>query len=189
METVAASPRLDLRAEALRLLTMGGSILETAREVSLALADLEARTAVVGGVAVVLHGYIRTTVDVDVFVDGPLEEASARVQALGFLQDPTRREFRRQDVPIHFVTTRQVTDPLHALTEIEGVRTVSLEDLIAIKLRSGSANLLRAIDLADVIGLARVHRLSSSFAARLPKDLRPAFRRIVRAIDSEGEST
>ena len=185
---IAASPRFDLRAEALRLLDHGGALLEAAREVSHALADLEGRSAIVGGIAVVLHGYIRTTSDVDVFVEGSLDEAAARIQALDFAHDPVRREFVRDGIPIHLVTSRHITDSLRKLAEIDGIRTVSLADLIAIKLRSGSANLLRAIDLADVIGLARVHRLSASFASRLPKDLRPAFRRIVRAIDSEGDS-
>lgn len=53
------------------------------------------------------------------------------------------------------------------------------------KLRSGTTNLLRAQDLADVIGLARHHRLTGEFAARLDKSLRPAFRKIARALRDE----
>jgi hypothetical protein len=62
---------------------------------------------------------------------------------------------------------------------------VTLADLIDMKLRSGSTNLLRAQDLADVIGLIRHHRLTSGFARHLDKALRPAFRQLVRMIQRE----
>jgi hypothetical protein len=54
------------------------------------------------------------------------------------------------------------------------------------KLRSGSTNLLRAQDLADVIGLIRHHRLTNGFARQLDKALRPIFRKLVRLIQREG---
>jgi hypothetical protein len=60
-----------------------------------------------------------------------------------------------------------------------------LADLINMKLRSGATNLLRAQDLADVIGLIRHHQLSSGFARHLDKALRPAFRKLVRLIQRE----
>jgi len=68
---------------------------------------------------------------------------------------------------------------------IEGVTTVTLVDLIDMKLRSGSTNLLRAQDLADVIGLIRHHRLTSGFARHLDKALRPTFCQFVHLIQRE----
>ena len=62
---------------------------------------------------------------------------------------------------------------------------MDLPELIEMKLRSGTTNLLRAQDLADVIGLIRVHGLSGEFARTLDKALRPAFRKIARAIARE----
>lgn len=177
--------KTDLRREALLLLDAKGDILETAREVSRALAHLEGRAAIVGGIAVLLNGYVRTTVDVDVYVEGSLARAAEAIRELGFEHDPIRREFVRRSIPVHFVTARQVPDSPKQIVEIEGIRTVSLEDLIAMKLRSGTTNLLRAIDLADVIGLVRANRLSTRFASRLPNDLRDGFRRIARAIADE----
>jgi hypothetical protein len=44
----------------------------------------------------------------------------------------------------------------------------------------------RPIDLADVIGLIRKCGLKSGFSSRLPADLRPEFRKLVRAIRDEG---
>ena len=75
--------------------------------------------------------------------------------------------------------------PLQQMVDIEGITTVTLADLIGMKLRSGSTNLLRAQDLADVIGLMRHHRLTSSFARHLDKSLRPAFRKLVRMMQQE----
>jgi hypothetical protein len=57
------------------------------------------------------------------------------------------------------------------------------------KLRSGSTNLLRAQDLADVIGLIRHHQLRRGFARHLDKTLRPAFRKLVYMIQQESSAS
>jgi hypothetical protein len=176
---------LTLREEALRIVDGRGLILETAREISKALAVAVPSSAIIDGVAVVLHGHVRTTVDVDVFVDAPLGSLIPVLESIGFLFDPAKREFRRDHIPVHLVTIEQLEVAPKAVVEIEGIRTVSLADLIAMKLRSGSKNLLRAQDLADVIGLVRGRKLTSSFASQLPKELRPEYRQIVRAIASQ----
>jgi hypothetical protein len=107
---------------------------------------------------------------------------------MGFVLDRERGEFLREGIPVHLVTAEQsgVAEPM--VVELEGISTVSLSDLIAMKLRSGSEKLLRAQDLADVIGLIRRHGLGTSYASRLPKDLRPAFRKLVKAIRDEGRA-
>lgn len=176
-----------LRGEALRMIEGRGAILETAREVSALLREAGLAGAVIGGVAVVLHGHRRATDDVDVYV----EDAQAVALALaagGFDFDADRREFVKGDVPVHLVKVEQLGAPPRVVVEIEGVTTVSLVDLIEMKLRSGGANLLRAQDLADVIGLARRHALGGAFAGRLAKDVRPAFRKIAKALKAERES-
>ncbi len=89
-------------------------------------------------------------------------------------------------IPVHLVTAEQTGVNLSVVKEIEGILTVSLSDLIEMKLRSGSSNLLRHQDLADVIGLIRCHALSGAFAGNLEKSLRPTFRKLVRAIEKQG---
>jgi hypothetical protein len=69
---------------------------------------------------------------------------------------------------------------------IEGITTVGLADLIEMKLASGMRNMLRAQDLADVIGLIRHNGLTSEYAKHLDKSLRPTFRKLVKAIQQEG---
>jgi hypothetical protein len=176
-----------LREEALLLLDGRGALLDAAREISGAFRDRQIVGAVIGGIAVLLHGYVRTTTDIDLFLPGPLEDAASVLEGLGFVHDRGRREFVRGGLPVHLVKLEQLGTPPAAYLDIEGVATVSLPDLLAMKLRSGSKSILRAIDLGDVIGLIRANGLSGSFASKLPKDVRPAFRKLIKAFDAEGE--
>ena len=162
------------------------SILDVARELSRLMRENGIRGVVVGGVAVVLHGHVRTTKDVDVFVEEPLDPLADLLIANGFVFDAGRKEFVREGVPVHLVTIEQLKQLPRKTVEIEGITTVSLEDLIEIKLRSGSSNVLRAQDLADAIGLIRHHRLTGEFARHLDKALRPTFRRLIKELKREG---
>lgn len=171
-----------LKREAWRLLEGDSAILDVARDVSRILREADIRGAVIGGVAVVLHGYVRTTVDVDVFTPGPPEALAAALRTGGYRFRRAAREFVRGAVPVHLVLADQLGPPPKRLAEIDGVTTVSLADLINIKLRSGTRSVLRAIDLADVIGLIRCNRLSGAFAAKVDRPLRPEFRKLARAV-------
>lgn len=171
--------------KALQLLDRRGPIIETAREVSALMRGEAIPGMVVGGVAVVLHGHLRTTRDLDVFLDGPLEPLAATLLAHGFSLDKSRREFIREDVPVHLVTLEQLKTAPRQRVEIDGITTVSLDDLIGMKLRSGMNQLLRAQDLADAIGLIRHHRLTGAFATKLEKSVRPEFRKLIKALKAE----
>jgi len=173
---------LALRNEALSLLDRRGSILDLARELSQLMLLEKIPGAVIGGIAVVLHGHVRSTKDIDVFIDQPLEAIAKVLCDHGFQYDEARREFVRNGVPVHLVTREQVTRVPRKTIEIEGITTVSLADLIEMKLESGSKNLLRAQDLADVIGLIRQNSLTGEFARYLDKSLRSDYRKLVKAI-------
>ena len=174
------------RNEALSLMDGRGAILDAAREVSAWLRDAGVSAPVIGGIAVVLHGHWRSTRDIDLLAGSPLDAIADVLQAHGFRLDPERREFVRDGIPVHLVAPQQAGTTVGDTVEIEGVVTVPLPVLIEMKLRSGSANLLRAQDLADVIGLIRRHRLTGDFARNLDKPLRPTFRKLARAIEREG---
>lgn len=161
-----------------------GALLEVAREVTKIMRDAGLHAPVIGGVAVVLHGYIRTTVDIDLFADD-LPGVAEALKAGGFRFKKARRDFVRDQVPVHLVTEQETRFHPQNLIETEEIETVSLPDLINLKLRSGLANPLRAIDLADVIGLIRVRKLAPAFASRLQKDLRSDFRKLVQAVRRE----
>jgi len=178
-------PEAKLREEALRMLDKRGALPDVAREVSQLMREAGIPGVIIGGVAVVLHGHVRTTKDVDVALTPPLEPLAELLTANGFTFDKKKKEFRKYGVPVHLVLLEQFGEIPDELVEIEGISTVSLSRLINMKLRSGSENMLRAQDLADVIGLIRHHRLAGEFARRLDKDLRPAFRKFVRMIEKE----
>jgi hypothetical protein len=176
---------LNLRDEALLLLEKRGTILDLAREVSHLMRAAGIPGAVMGGVAVVLHGHVRTTKDIDICLPPPLEALADLLTANGFTFDRGKKACVKHGVAVHLVLPEQIGSPPHQIIDIEGITTVTLADLIGMKLRSGSTNLLRAQDLADVIGLMRHHRLTSSFARHLDKTLRPAFRKLARMIQQE----
>jgi hypothetical protein len=175
----------NLRDEVLLILDKRGAVLDIAREVSHLMRTAAIPGVVIGGIAVVLHGHVRTTKDVDIFLPPPLEPLADLLTAHGFTFDRKERAFVKRRVPIHLVLPDQGGSSPKKTVTIEGVTTVTLADLIDMKLRSGSTDLLRAQDLADVIGLIRHHRLPSGFARHLGKPLRPAFRQLVRMIQRE----
>jgi hypothetical protein len=176
---------VQLRDEALLLLEGRGAILDVARTVSRLLIDHGVDGAVIGGVAVTLHGHVRATSDVDVYVPDPLSAFAERLTAAGYRFDPARREFTLGGVPIHLVPPDQAQPTPMRRLDIDDVRTVSLADLINLKLHSGTGNALRAQDLADVINLIRANRLDGRFVPRIAKPLRGDFRRIAKAVRAE----
>jgi hypothetical protein len=142
---------MDIRHEALLMLERRCAIFETAREISRILKRRRLRGAIIGGVSVALHGHLRTTDNVDVY----LAEGS---------------DLGRWDVPVRIIRT---IDPLpERLVRILEITTISLADLISIKLSSGLNNILRSQDIADVIGLIRHHRLTGAFAPKIDKRFR-----------------
>jgi len=172
----------SLRDEALLLLEGRGAILSTAREVTEALAASGFDCAVVGGVATVLHGHVRSTSDVDVFLAERDEGVREALERAGFEFDEEQREFRKGPVPVHLVFPEQLsTVPTH-FVQISGVRCVDLPDLVTMKLELGTTDPLRAQDIADVIGLIRANRLTGEFAAKIAKSVRSEFRKLAKAI-------
>ena len=167
------------------MLEKRGAVMETARHVSRILDKAGIEGAVIGGIAVVLHGHVRTTKDVDVFVRGPLENCRTAFEEAGIAYDAKGREFVSEGVPVHLVPEAMVAPAPRQFTEIEGVTTVRLADLINMKLKSGMANLARAQDIADVIGLIGVHKLGHSFARTLDRNVRGDFKKLVDAVRSQ----
>lgn len=138
---------------------------------------------VLGGIAVFLHGYRRTTQDIDLFSSDP-EKTAAVLTRLGARFDAKHREFQLEGVPLQLVTVEQTgSEPAEVVT-IQGVKVVGLADLVRFKLHSGLDRVDRARDLADVVELIRVVPLDKRFAARLPKSQRAAFKKLVDAVRS-----
>jgi hypothetical protein len=176
--TPVATPSPTLDWWALSLLSSESELLELARRVATATG-----APVLGGIAVFLHGYRRTTEDIDLQASDPNAVADA-LRGLGAEWDESNRQFVLDGVPIHLVTDAQTGGPAAEIVEIQGVPTVSLPDLIRFKLRSGLDRPQRAQDLADVVELIKRVPLSKAFAARLPRAQRAPFKQLVDAIET-----
>ncbi len=150
--------------------------------------------ALVGGVAVCLHGYQRSTVDVDLLVRR--EEASqarALLEADGWAWNDEHKELRSPGgVVLQFLLADdkagrdaevRLPDPgdATAVTELEGLPVLTLARLIEAKLACGQGDLRRTHkDFADVVELIAAQNLDGSFARHLHKSLREAYRELVR---------
>ena len=149
--------------------------------------------AIVGGVAVCLHGYRRNTVDLDVLIrPGDQTRVRATLDAYGHTWSSEQAEFRAPSgIPIQFLLSGEkagndaevlLPEPNQGgvTVEIEGLAVVSLDRLIEMKLACGLSSPRRTHrDLADVQELIAIHQLGKDFARHLHKSVRPAFRRLV----------
>ena len=167
---------------------------ETATRVHNVLLTAGIDHAIVGGVAVCLHGYRRNTVDLDLLVR-PDDSNAIRtaLEADGVIWREMSKEFQTvSGVAVQFVMagasegsgqSAVFPDPADAsqLTQIEGLPVLSLAALIQSKLACGLGNLRRTHkDFADVVELIAIHRLNSSFARLLHKSVQPEFRTLVK---------
>ena len=88
---------------------------------------------VLGGLAVYLHGVARSTIDLDLYTLDRRHTAD-QLEAAGARWDVENREHILDGVRIHTVTPDDAKHTVGRISIIDGVRVVSLKDLIAIKL-------------------------------------------------------
>lgn len=174
---------------ALLMLERKGPILEMARLATKTFKDAGLDFAVVGGVAVFLHGYERSTTDVDIYVGPQLVEAARLLESVGLVWDTKEREFRdpESQTPIQLIGEGDVRPPTLETLERDRIQIANLADIISMKLDSGMKFVRRSRDLADVVDLIRILGLTSRFASRIDKRYQPEFRRLVEAIRKESE--
>jgi hypothetical protein len=136
---------------------------------------------VLGGIAVYLHGYPRATTDLDLYTDDR-ERTDRQLRAAGAVWDTRNREHVLDGVRIHTVTPDEAKHEVQKTSVIDGVRVVSLKDLVAIKLICGWGHPGLTKHVADVVELVREVPLNSSYARHLPSRLRRPFTQISRAV-------
>jgi len=150
--------------------------------------------AVIGGMALGKHGYARMTEDVDVLMTAEgLAAFRTRLVGKGYVSafagaSKTFRDTETQ-VRIEIITTGEYPgdgkpkpvafpDPREASVEVEGIRVVTLEKLIELKLASGMSAPHRLRDLADVQDLIGILGLPTEFAERLNESVRGEYQRL-----------
>ena len=174
------------------------------RRLTRTLAELGIAHAVVGGMALVAHGYDRTTVDVDVLVTAEgLDRIHRELTGRGYLPPfEGSRNLRDTEtgVRIEFLVTGQfpgdgkpkpVAFPppeVHSV-QIDGIAYVTLLKLVELKLASGMTNPGRLKDLADVQELIRTLELDERFAAGLDPFVRDRFVELVSAVREDSSAS
>ena len=157
-------------------------------------ADLECSEidyAVIGAIALNQHGYRRFTEDIDLLLTKEgLEKFREKLVGLGYRPAfaGAKKKFRTtaENVPIEIITTGefpgdglpkpvQFPKPEEFTIEIDGIKTISLEKLIELKLSSGITASDRLKDLADVQELIKIKNLDAAFADKLDEFVREKF--------------
>lgn len=196
--TIGSRSVHDVYAEGLRYF-MGKGDLNTA--LAQRSADLERHGIdymVIGAVALMAYGYPRFTEDIDLVLTKDGLEAFHR-ELVGLRYVPafqgSRKKFRatQSGVPVKIITAGDYPGdgqlkpvsfptPTDASVEIDGVRIVTLEKLIELKLASGMTAPDRLKDLANVQELIKLRGLTSDFAGALDPYVREQYLRLWEAV-------
>jgi hypothetical protein len=188
------TPVRELYAEGLRYLMGDGSLNNALAQLC---EDLDAHGIdymVIGAVALMAHGYPRFTEDIDlVLTREGLEAFHRELIGLGYLPafEGARKRLRatRGGVPVEVILAGEYPgdgkpkpvsfpDPAAASVEIDGVRVVTLERLVELKLASGMTAPDRLKDLADVQELIKARGLGADFAEGLNPYVREQYTRL-----------
>ncbi len=171
-----------------------GDVYETLRAVAARLKEEGLEYAVIGGMALVAHGYRRFTEDVDILLTPEtLQVFKEKFVGLGYVPAfPTAsKSFRdaRTGVKVEVMTTGEYPgdgkpkpvafpDPAQARIESEGLWILTLDKLIELKLASGLSAPHRGRDLIDVQELIAILSLPSGLAEKLDPSVRAEYRRL-----------
>ena len=176
----------------------------TLRDVTQRLDALGIAYAVAGGMALVAHGYDRTTVDVDILLTPEgLTAVHAALEGLGYVPPFAGSKNLRDTatgVRIEFLVSGgfpgdgkpkpvAFPDPSKVGTEIGGIQYVGLPTLIELKLASGmTGGVGRLKDLADVVELIRSLSLLEQFSECLNPYVREKFLELWRGLQQSPDS-
>ena len=178
---------------------MGKSLLNSAlRRIASDLEEHAIDYSVIGAIALNQHGYRRFTEDIDLLLTSEgLKKFREELIGLGYRPafEGSTKKFRtaQENVPIEVITAGEYPgdglpkpvkfpDPSENFVVIDGVKTITLEKLIELKLASGMTAPDRLKDLADVQELIKIKSLDSSFAARLDSSVRDRFLELQKAV-------
>jgi hypothetical protein len=166
------------------------------RAIALRLDALGVPYAVAGGMALVAHGYDRTTVDIDVLVtESGLEAIHERLVGLGYRPafEGSRKQLRdtERGVRVEFLVSGEFPgdgkpkavafpDPATSSVEVGGVRYLRLPTLVELKLASGISHPGRLKDLADVQELIQARDLPLELRDELDPSVREKYMELWR---------
>lgn len=188
----------EIYAEGLRYFMGEGTVNKTLARLSRDLDEHGIDYIVIGAVALLAHGYPRFTEDIDLVMtaDGLQkfhEELVGPGYAPAFPGAKKRLRSTTDGVSIEVMTAGEypgdgrpkpvsMPEPADASTEIDGIRFVTLEKLIELKLASGISAADRLKDLADVQELIKIRKLDADFALKLDPYVRARYIELEEAV-------
>src|SRR5215218_3241711 len=188
----------EIYAEGLRYFMGEGTLNKTLARLSSDLDERGIDYMVIGAVALLAHGYPRFTEDIDLVMTAEgLQKFHEELIGLGYAPafPGAKKRIRStaDGVSIEVMTTGEypgdgkpkpvsMPAPDEASTEIDGVRFVTLEKLIELKLASGISAPDRLKDLADVQELIKIRKLDADFALRLDPYVRAKYLELEEAV-------
>lgn len=189
---------IDRYDEALRYFMGEGSLNKALARITGDLKEHGIDYMVIGAIALLAHGYPRLTEDIDlVLTREGLEDFHRELIGLGYVPAfpgaKKRLRSTADGITIEIMTTGEypgdgkpkpvsIPEPAAASTDIDGVRFVTFEKLIELKLASGMTAPHRLKDLADVQELIKIRGLQSEFAERLDPYVRDKFLELYETI-------
>lgn len=177
-----------------------GNVYETLRRLARSLERAGIKYSVVGGMALVMHGYVRATQDVNLLLS-PIGLESFRRELVGrgfVLAFPgVTRMFRDAvtNVIVEILVAGEFPgdgkpkpvcfpDPATVAVDRDGIKVIELTKLIELKLASGSAP-DRLKDLADVQELIRTLALKASLVEQLNESVQEQYMQLWSAINRQ----
>jgi hypothetical protein len=164
---------------------------DTLRRLAKDLDERHISYAVIGAVALNQHGYHRFTHDIDLLMTREgLQQFTEQLLGRGYRPafKGAAKTFRAtvENVPIEVILAGEYPgdgkpksvifpDPSESSEEIDGIKTITLEKLIELKLASGMTGAGRRKDLADVQELIRARSLGRDLADRLDASVRAMY--------------
>lgn len=189
-QTLISSPTAAF-SEGLRFFNGTGMLNDALTRLAQDLERSDIDYAIVGAVALNQHGFQRFTTDIDLLLTSEgLEQFREMLVGLGYRPsfEGAHKKFRTTDgnVPLDIIIAGEFPgdgrpkpvafpEPADFSLLIDGVRTISLEKLVELKLASGMTATDRLKDLADVQELIKIKRLDASFAERLDEYVRDKY--------------
>jgi hypothetical protein len=202
-QQIIRSPTLAYE-EGLNFFEGRGMLNETLRRLTDELEKNGIDYAVIRAIALNQHGYQRFTVDIDLLLT---REGLAKVHELlvgrGYRPafEGEQKKFRatERNIPIEVITTGEYPgdgkpkpisfpDPKDSHVIINGIKTITLEMLINLKLASGMTDPGRLKDLADVQELIKLKGLAAPFIDKLHPYVKEKFLELHRGAIQSRES-
>ena len=192
----------DVYREGSKFFMKEGDVYETLRRLAARLREAGLEYAIIGGMALVAHGYRRFTEDVDILMTREaLHLFKEKFVGLGYVPAfaAASKSFRDTNtgVRIEVVTTGEYPgdgkpkpvsfpDPAGTRVEREGLWIITLEKLIELKLASGLSAPHRLKDLSDVQELITTLKLPLRLEEQLDASVRAEYRRLWEAAQQAG---